>query len=50
VIGNPRVQFNVTPQNTFSLATFMHDVGAIRNKPASWRDYFFDDALTAQGS
>jgi NitT/TauT family transport system substrate-binding protein len=50
VIGNPRMQFKVTPQNTFSLATFMHDVGAIRNKPASWRDYFFDDALTAQGS
>jgi NitT/TauT family transport system substrate-binding protein len=28
----------------------MHKVGAIKHAPASWRDYFFDDALTAQGS
>ncbi len=50
VIRNPDVQFKLEPQNTFLLAEFMHKVGAIRNAPASWRDYFFDDALTAQGS
>jgi NitT/TauT family transport system substrate-binding protein len=50
VIKDPRVQFKVVPQNTYQLARFMHEVGAIRNKPDSWRDYFFDDALTAQGS
>jgi len=50
VIRNPDVQFKLEPQNTFLLAEFMHKVGAIRNAPSSWRDYFFDDALTAQGS
>jgi NitT/TauT family transport system substrate-binding protein len=50
VIKDARVQFKVAPQNTFALATFMHEAGAIKNKPVSWRDYFFDDALTAQGS
>ncbi|ANN80796.1 ABC transporter substrate-binding protein [Bordetella flabilis] len=50
VIKDPRVQFKVVPQNTYQLARFMHEVGAIKNKPDSWRDYFFDDALTAQGS
>jgi NitT/TauT family transport system substrate-binding protein len=50
VISNPQVQFKITPQNTFGLAQFLHKVGAIRNQPKSWRDYFFDDPVTAQGS
>ena len=49
VIKNPDVQFKVQPQNTYALAEFMHSVGAIKNKPASWKDYFFDDALIANG-
>lgn len=49
VIKNPDVQFKVQPQNTYALAEFMHSVGAIKNKPESWKDYFFDDALTASG-
>lgn len=50
VIKNPEVQFKITPQNTFALATFMHRIGAIKNKPASAQDYFFDDAHNAAGS
>lgn len=50
VIKNPQVQYKTTPQNTFALAEFMHRVGAIRNKPASAKDYFFDDAHNAAGS
>ncbi|WP_280152029.1 ABC transporter substrate-binding protein [Piscinibacter sp. XHJ-5] len=44
VIKNPEVQFKLTPQNTYTLADFMARVGAIKNKPASAKDYFFDDA------
>lgn len=44
IIKNPEVEFKLTPQNTFALAEFMHRVGAIKNKPASAKDYFFDDA------
>ncbi|MEM5430859.1 ABC transporter substrate-binding protein [Cupriavidus oxalaticus] len=50
VLKNPQVQFKVAPQNTFVLASFMHRVGAIRNQPKSWQDYFFQDPVTAQGS
>ena len=50
ILKNPQVQFKVTPQNTYPLADFMHRVGAIRNRPASWQDYFFQDPATAQGS
>jgi NitT/TauT family transport system substrate-binding protein len=50
VIKNPQSEFKITPQNTFGLSQFLYEVGAIKNKPASWRDYFFDDAAIAQGS
>ena len=50
IIKNPEVQFKITPQNTFALAEFMHRVGAIKNKPASARDYFFGDAHNAAGN
>ncbi len=50
ILKNPQVQFKVAPQNTFALAEFMHRVGAIRNQPKSWQDYFFQDPATAQGS
>jgi NitT/TauT family transport system substrate-binding protein len=50
IIKNPEVQFKTTPQNTFALAEFMHRVGAIKNKPASVKDYFFDDAQNAAGN
>jgi NitT/TauT family transport system substrate-binding protein len=44
IISNREVQFTLTPQNTLPLAEFMHRIGAIKTKPASARDYFFDDA------
>nr|WP_180862893.1 ABC transporter substrate-binding protein [Cupriavidus pauculus] len=50
ILQNPQVQFKVAPQNTYPLADFMHRVGAIKNRPASWQDYFFQDPATAQGS
>jgi NitT/TauT family transport system substrate-binding protein len=50
VIKDPQSAFKITPQNTFGLSQFLYAVGAIKNKPASWRDYFFDDAAITQGS
>lgn len=50
VIKNPQVQFKVQPQNTLALGQFLYRVGAIKNEPKSIKDYFFDDALTSNGS
>nr|WP_050478361.1 ABC transporter substrate-binding protein [Herbaspirillum rhizosphaerae] len=50
IIKNPEVQFKITPQNTYPLAEFMQRVGAIKNKPASVKEYFFDDAHINGGS
>ena len=50
IIKNPDIEAKLTPQNTFTLADFMHRIGAIKNKPQSAQDYFFDDAHNASGS
>ena len=50
VIKNPQVQFKVAPQNTLGMAKFLHEVGAIKNKPESWKDYFFEHPALASGS
>jgi NitT/TauT family transport system substrate-binding protein len=50
VIKNPQVEFKVTPQNTFGLAQFMFNAGALKNQPKSWRDYFFADPALGPGS
>lgn len=50
IIKSPQIEAKLTPQNTFTLADFMHRIGAIKNKPQSAQDYFFDDAHNASGS
>ena len=50
VIKNPLVQFKVTPQNTLGLGQFLFEAGAIKKKPASWRDYFFAHPVLGNGS
>lgn len=49
ILKNPQVDVTVVPQNTYSLAAFMARTGAIRNKPASWQDYFFNDPALGKG-
>ncbi|MHA6560528.1 ABC transporter substrate-binding protein [Pseudomonas alliivorans] len=50
IIDRPEFQFTITPKNTYPLAEFLYRVGAIKNKPASWKDYFFQDEKPLQGS
>jgi len=50
VIRNPQIQFTVTPNNTLGLAQFLYRVGAIKNQPSNWRDYFFAAPAVSKGS
>ncbi|SDS50658.1 ABC transporter substrate-binding protein [Bradyrhizobium canariense] len=50
VIDNKDVDFTTTPQGTFKYATFLAKIGAIRNKPASWKDYCFGELHDKPGS
>lgn len=50
IIDNPKYEFSITPKNTYPLAEFLYRVGAIKHKPESWKDYFFQDDKPLQGS
>ncbi|MBN8974130.1 MAG: ABC transporter substrate-binding protein [Rhizobiales bacterium] len=50
VIDNPDVAFTTLPKGTFKYASFLAQIGAIKNKPASWKDYTFDNLHGESGS
>jgi NitT/TauT family transport system substrate-binding protein len=39
-----------TPSNVFKIVDFMHRVGTLKNKAASWKDLFFEEAHGLPGS
>jgi NitT/TauT family transport system substrate-binding protein len=44
------VKFTTTPENVSKYADFMHEIGSIKNDPASWKDVFFPEIHSAPGS
>jgi NitT/TauT family transport system substrate-binding protein len=46
----PGTTWTMSPQGTEAVATFMNEVGSIKVKPASWKDYFFPEAYDLDGS
>ncbi|MGP0072373.1 MAG: ABC transporter substrate-binding protein [Bryobacteraceae bacterium] len=49
-LSDPHVKFTTTPENVMKYAAFMHDVGSIKNRPSSWKDFFFPEIQGAPGS
>jgi len=43
------VKWTMVPEATMKQAEFMFDVGTIRVKPKSWKDYFFPEAHGLSG-
>jgi NitT/TauT family transport system substrate-binding protein len=50
VLSDPHIRFTTTPENVMKYADFMHSIGSIKNRPASWRDLFFPEIHAAPGS
>jgi sulfonate transport system substrate-binding protein len=50
MLSDPHVKFTTTPENVMKYADFMHRIGSIRNRPASWKDLFFPEIHGAPGS
>ena len=46
----PGTNWTMAPQGTEAVAAFMNEVGSIKVKPASWKDYFFPEAYDLNGS
>ena len=50
VLSDPHIKFTTTPENVMKYADFMHSIGSIKNRPASWKDMFFPEIHGAPGS
>ena len=50
MLKDPAVKFTTTPENVSKYADFMHQIGSIKQRPASWKDVFFPEIHAAPGS
>lgn len=50
IVKDPEIDFTVVPQRTFIYAEKLQELGVLKNKAASWKDYFFEQAHGGDGS
>jgi NitT/TauT family transport system substrate-binding protein len=50
VLDDPDIKFTLTPENVKTYADFMADIGSIKNRPASWKEIFFEHVHALPGS
>ena len=50
VLKDPAIKFTTTPENVMKYALFMHDLGTLKNQPASWKDLFFPEIHGVPGN
>jgi NitT/TauT family transport system substrate-binding protein len=50
LVAGAQVQWTLIPENTMKFADFMTEVGTLKSKPASWKDYFFPEIYGLKGS
>ena len=50
IIEDPENDFTVSPHRSYVYADELHKLGVLKNKAASWKDYFFDEAYAGPGS
>ena len=48
--SGPQTEWTTVPLDTMKAAAFMAEVGTIKVKPTSWKDYFFPEAYGLPGS
>ena len=50
IVAGPQVRWTMTPENTMKYADFMAEVGTLKTKAESWKDYFFPEIHDEKGS
>jgi len=50
VVEDPENDFTVSPQKSFVYAEELSRLGVLKNRAASWKDYFFEEAWAQPGS
>lgn len=50
IVEDPENDFTVSPFRSFVYAEKLQEIGVLKNKAASWKDYFFEEAYAQGGS
>ena len=50
MMSDPQVNYTLAPERILPYAQFMHQVGTLKTKPASWKDLFFQEIHNLPGS
>ncbi len=50
IVEDPEVNFTIVPQRTSVYAEKLQQLGVLKNKAASWKDYFFNEIHDQPGS
>lgn len=50
MLDDPQINYTTKPENVMKYATFMHEIGSLKNAPSSIRDLFFADADLSGGN
>lgn len=50
IVEDPEIDFTISPERTFVYAEKLHQLGVLKNKADSWKDYFFPEAYANPGS
>ena len=50
IMNDPQVHYTLAPERLLPYAQFMHQVGTLKNRPASWKDLFFPEIHDLPGS
>ena len=50
MLNDPKIYYTTKPENVMKYATFMHEIGSLKNQPASIKELFFDGADLGGGN
>ncbi len=50
LMSDPQVKYTLAPERLLPYAEFMHRIGTLKTKPASWKDMFFPEIHDLPGS
>ena len=50
LMNDPQMKYTMAPERVLPFAEFMHRIGTLKNKPASWKDLFFPEVHDLPGS
>ena len=50
ILSDPEIRFTIVPEKTMRYAEFMHSIGSLEHRAATWRDLFFPEIHDRPGN